>query len=53
MKHNDSQGFPDPFTTMTSEDWAEFDKHAEEEHKKSENWPKNQPFIPQNPNPPF
>jgi len=34
MKHNDSQGFPDPWTAMTDEDWAEMDRKAEEAHKK-------------------
>lgn len=33
MRHNDSQGFPDPWTAMTDEDWAEMDKYAEEAHK--------------------
>ena len=53
MKHNGEQGFPDPFTTMSNEDWAEFDKHAEAEHKKMKDWPKDQSFIPQNSKPPF
>lgn len=37
MKHNDSQGFPDPWSAMTDEDWAEMDRQAEEAHKKLEN----------------
>ena len=52
MKHDGEQGFPDPFTTMSNEDWVEFDKHAEEEHKKLKDV-KDGPFIPQKINPPF
>lgn len=52
MKHNDSQGFPDMWETMTDEDWVEFDKHAEEVHKKMKDEP-NRPFIPQDSKPPF
>lgn len=53
MKHDDSQGFPDQWATMTDEDWVEFDKHAEAEHKKMKDWPEGQPFIPKDSKPPF
>lgn len=53
MKHNGEQGFPDPFTTMSNEDWVEFDKHAEEEHKRLKDSTENQPFIPKESKPPF
>jgi len=55
MKHDGDQGFPDPYATMTSEDWADFDKHAEAEHKKMSAEPNTDKssFLPQNPNPPF
>lgn len=52
MKHDGMQGFPDPYTTMSNEDWSEFDKHAEAEHKKMKDAPEG-PFIPKNSNPPF
>jgi len=54
MKHNGDQGFPDAFETMTNEDWVEFDKHAEAEHKKLAAQPQeDKPFIPKDSNPPF
>jgi hypothetical protein len=54
MKHNGDQGFPDQFTTMTNEDWAEFDKHAEAEHEKlMKSGAEPKPFIPEHTKPPF
>ena len=51
MKANDSQGFPDPWTTMTDEDWVAMDRMAEEAHKKMKD--EKKPFIPKNSKPPF
>jgi hypothetical protein len=54
MKRDSDQGFPDPFTTMTNEDWVEFDKHAEEEHKKlAASGNEKKPFIPTDGKAPF